>query len=224
MLLALLSAGERREEGGAATKRRRRSSTKSASSSSSACASAAADPAQSDSAEDKNASGSENMLSGQRSDEDKSEEDKSEAEGEDSNSEDELSSSGSAASVEYDKMVCRVSTAEIRCMKKIHDDPLKFAQMKGDLLFARPSCFRDSVGFLYLVDMLGAARGHRPFVSLVDQLDDDWGDYSALLLQVVKDAPRLPDDWSDSLVVVGDFGDSILVATRTGKGASILRR
>ena len=121
MLLALLSAGERREEGGAATKRRRRSPTKSASSSSSACASAAADPAQSDSAEDNDGSGSENKLSGQRSDEDKSEEDKSEAEGEDSNSEDELSSSGSAASVESDKMVRRVSTAEMRRSKKIHD-------------------------------------------------------------------------------------------------------
>jgi len=164
------------------------------------------------------------MLSGQRSDEDKSEEDKSEAEGEDSNSEDESSSSSSAASVESDKMVRRVSTAEMRRSKKIPDDLLKFAQTKGDILFQRPSYFRDSVGFLYLVDMLGAARGHRPFVSLVDQLDDDWGDYSALLLQVVKDAPRLPDDWSDSLVVVGDFGDSILVATRTGKVAPIHRR
>jgi hypothetical protein len=151
------------------------------------------------------------MLSGQRSDEDKSEEDKSEAEGEDSNSEDEISAASD------DKMLRRVSTAEVRLDRRIHDDPLKFAQMKGDLLFARPSCFRDSVGFLYLVDMLGAARGHRPFLSRVDQREDDWGDYSALVLAVLRLAPPLPDDWWDSLVTVADFGDSILVATRTGE-------
>jgi hypothetical protein len=110
----------------------------------------------------------------------------------------------------------RSSTAELRVDRGQHDDLFEQAQKMGDLLFEEPSYFNDAVGFLYLVDLMGSAKGHRPFLSRVEEREDDWGDYSALVLQVVRDAPRLPDDWTDSLVVVADFGDSILVATRTG--------
>jgi hypothetical protein len=127
-----------------------------------------------------------------------------------------LYESSSSEEVVLKKEIVRRSAKELRTGRKIFPNILLHAVKMGKMLLGEPSFFRDSLGFWYKVDLLGAAKQHSRFVARVEKRDKSCGEYPALALSALKDSPRLPDDWSGPLVVVVDFLDCCLVATRVG--------
>jgi hypothetical protein len=108
------------------------------------------------------------------------------------------------------------SAADLRMMRKKFPDPFPVAVKLAANMFGLPSCFRDSSGAWFKLDMLGAARKQCLFLARIEGRDESLGEYAALALDALRDAPRLPDDWEGPLVVVVDVGDSCVVASRVG--------
>ncbi len=127
-----------------------------------------------------------------------------------------LYESSSSEEVVLKKEIVRRSANELRTGRKIFPNILLQAVKMGKMLLGEPSFFRDALGFWYKVDLLGAAKQHSRFVARVEKRDKSCGEYPVLALSALKDSPRLPDDWSGPLVVVVDFLDCCLVATRVG--------